>query len=1126
VREQPPEQSTLHTHSHLKQEFSTRFEPPSRPSRLQPSKEVGHLQSISNDKASAGESQRRRLSFIPPNKSQEKLDEKQSELQKRFVPNVTAATDADSLAKPQQITSRTKTASVHTNNSKTDNYKCENISEPKPIEVDMLSKTDVVDKESQNPEQIETNNHVTDNNRVESQPRLTEQQQQYAPRTMTAPVHSKNNGETGRDKCDHVPKTKSVQKEIYSETNNDVTDKSNVESQPRLTKQQQFPPRTMTAPVHSNNGETGRDKCDSVPKPKPVQKVINSLPRAEMDNEKCDISEPKPIEVDMLSKADVVDKESQNPEQIETNNDVTDNSRVESQPRLTEQQQYPTKTMTAPGYSNNGETGRDKCDNVPKPKPVQKVMNSLPRVDTSANGTARKPEPKPNCAGNEKVRVPSQSTSTLANLLSSQRRSAAQLQRYRVQQARPFENIQHDFPIISTAPKSSPTNETLNRSHVSSSLQDDVANLKKKNLTKLVHKNDEKVPIFELKDTTKGSKEPTITKLVAKDTKAHTISTKKRKADDMKTIAAADTSIAAAAAVAAKPRKKNKGVNPFRVKVGSVVSVRLRPLPEGGNPNVVQVARDEQSSKVEHSKKEKPKLFEVWSEPTAGRHDGLSLLGSRIKCVFMKSFVEKWSKKNTNLAANSLQNSVEGNVVSILGSDDDQHNSGIVVGLLVDREKIKSLPFLEVISDDTLSSSKLALKKIEDKIRGEKNVVIKVVLASVMDKRKGTKLNRGVVKQWVVRKRLLAQPSGKKPTKSERKAKNLKRQSLFIGDGNDKPQQQEKNWRWVAARAVIANSTNETNSIEFASQLVGQVTAMIVHEDPGKGGSLATVTIRRMWTPEQTKSGRMRVHGDLELFDDHYGEVNFQGPVEDLVVIGKSVSRQLEASGQPYNKNEERNFHITHSYNASDGTYKPLFGDVCDCRLCNPSNVELTEGAIPSLPPLDKIDYQYTADGSISSLVTSIKETVNPDNFTLPNDVGSVTMRPSFAPNTGYMKSGQYSEAKSIGEDKTSRPRGKNKKRKRKKRVKSVHLDDDMHLEDEKDDAVKFKPTCSRTIPFDDISSDYWYLRNKKATSVGARREPSTREIARPRSVESKTKEEVSTLLNGKKPWHCLDWCG
>ncbi len=41
-------------------------------------------------------------------------------------------------------------------------------------------------------------------------------------------------------------------------------------------------------------------------------------------------------------------------------------------------------------------------------------------------------------------------------------------------------------------------------------------------------------------------------------------------------------------------------------------------------------------------------------------------------------------------------------------------------------------------------------------------------------------------------------------------------------------------------------------------------------------------------------------------------------------------------------------------------------------------------------------------------------------------------------------------------------------------------------------------------------------MRNKKATSVGARREPSTREIARPRSVESKTKEEVSTLLTGR----------
>ena len=919
VREPPPEQY-LHTNSHLKQDFGKRFEPPSD-SKSQQSKDVGHVKSISNDDASFGEWQRRRLSFMPPNNAQETFVE-QSEMQQRFVPNHAAAADADSPAKrQQQIMSRIKTASVDTNHIKSGNDECDNITEPKPMEVNLLPKVVVLGKDSPSSEQIVTTNHVTDKSKVE------------------------------------------------------------------------FKSRTIAASVDSNN--------------------------------------------------------------------------------------------------------------VPKPKPVQNVINSFSRADTAANG---KHESKPNGAGKEKIRVASQSTtSTLANLLSSQRRSAAQLQRYRVQQARPFENIQNDVPI-----KSSPTNETLNRSHVSvsSRQQNDVRNLKKNDLTKVMQKNGERVPNFAKKDTTKGSKESTITKLIAKEKKAHTVGTKKRKANELNCTAAADTNTAAAT----ESRKKNKGINPFRVKVGSVVSVRFRNLSEGGNPEVVQVATDEQqSSKAENSKKENPKLFEVWSEPIPGRHDGLSLLGCRIKCVFTKSYVEKWSEKNTNFVAGTIQNSVEGNVVAILGSDQD---AGIAVGLLVDREKIKSLPYLQFLSDDTLSSSKPVLKKIEDKIRGEMNVVVKVVLASVIGKRRGAKLNRSVVKQWIVRKRMIAKPSGKKPTKSERKAKSLKKQSLFVGDGNDTSNQQEKNWRWVAARAVSVNSTNESNSSEFASQLVGEVTAMIVHENPGKGDSLATVTIRRMWTPEETKNGRTCVHGHLELFDDHGGDVYFQAPVEDLLVIRKSVSRQLEEGQLPNKKNEERNFRITHSYNVSDGTYQPLFGSVCDCRLCNLSDVDLTEVSIPSLP-LHKNASQYTADESISSLVTSITETVNPVNFTLPTNVGLVTMRPSFFPITGFVMSGLYNEAKSVGEDEKSQPRDKKEKRKRKKRVKSVHHDD-MHLEGDKEDSVKVKPTCSRTIPCDDIKSDYWYLRNKKAASVGARRDPSTREIARPRSIESKTKEEVSTLVTGR----------
>ncbi|KAL7500299.1 hypothetical protein ACHAWT_008242 [Skeletonema menzelii] len=843
--------------------------------------------------------------------------------------------------------------------------------------------------------------------------------------------------------------------------------------------QQQFVPN-RTEGTNTDSSSTPQQQQQITPRAKPVADDANDN-NVKTDNEKCDtISEAKPLKIDLPS-------QSGTEEQNETN-DSTDTSKVESQQKPTEQRQeqqqqqkFPQRTIVSSIAPQNGNT-------IQKIIPVQKAINPLRSKPTDST-TRKPPEPKPN-------RAVSQSTSTLANLLSSQRRSAAQLQRYRVQQARPFENIHHDSPSISRMPSSFPNNEIQNRIHASTKDQDDATNVKKKDLSKAMYKDDERVANSEKKETIDGTKEPSKSKLVAKENKVQ----KKRKADEMKSDTAdSDTTVAAA-----KPRKKNKSVNPFRIKVGSVVSVRHRNLSEGGNPDVVQVAADGQSSEGNL------KLFESWSEPIAGRHDGVSLLGRRIKCVFGKAFVEKWLKKNTSFAADSVKTNIEGNVVSILGSNDDQLDpGGIVIGLLVDREKVESMPFLQVMSE----LSKPELKKIEDKIRGEKNVVVKVTLASVMDKRKGVKLNRNVVKQWLVRNRVSAKPCGKKPTKSVRKANSIKKQSLFVGDGNDKTQQQEKNWRWVASRSISASCTNEGNSIDVASQLVGEVTAMIVHEDPVACGSLATVTIRRMWTPEQTKSGRTVMHDPIELFDDHDGELYFQAPVEDLVVVGKSVSRILDSGLLPRKNIEERNFRITHSYNAGDGTYKPLLEGVCDCRLCNPRTIEVTKGSIPS-PPLHNIDNQYIGDGSISSLVSSIIESGSPTNFELPNNLGLVAMRPSFVPNTGSMKSGLYSEANSGEEGKKSQPRRKGTKRKRKRKVTGAH-DDGMHLEDE-EDIVKFKPTCSRTMPIDDIMSDYWYLRNKKTTSVGTRRDPSTREIARPRSIESKTKKEVTTLLTGR----------
>ena len=911
----------------------------------------------------------------------------------------------------------------------------------------------------------------------------------------------------------------------------DVSEPSEVKSLTKLSEteqeQQELPQRTDATFVESTNGMHDQSRLNVIPKPKSMQQVNIPSPQEKAlvaliavrphskpisaenvraksnstkpDNDKCDASPNSKF------RNDVKDKNAAIIESKESRSDGIEPSEVESDKNLSEQelQESPQQSGAILINSTDGITDQSKLTVIPKPRPLQKVNIHLPQEKASGGAIATRPRPKSIDPGTVGESSQPRSTSTLASLLSSQRRSAAQLQRYRIQRARPFENMQNDAPIKSTVPMTSvPSNNTSNESHrARNSIQQDGV-ISTKNLTNVFRDGVERAPHDEKSDLVNGTRSPRTTQSAAEDIQ---IGSKKRKVDEMMVTVKAQSD----AAAGAKSRRRNKVLNPFRVKVGSIVSVRYRNLSEGGNSEVAQLT-NELSSVAENMTQQKRKVFEVWCEPIPGRDEGISLFGCRIKCVFMKSFVEKWLEKNSRFTSDSVRNSVEGNVVSIFGSDPEQSGTGgIVIGLLVDQKRIKYLPFLPVIADDELSSSKLALKKIEDKIKGETNVVVKVTLASIMDKRRGTKLNRSIVKQWVVRKRITTKPSGKKPTKSDRKANSLKKQSLFVGDGNDDPRQQEKNWRWVAGHSVSNKSNTESSPIDVASQIVGEVTAMNVHDDSGSGGSLATVTIRRLWTPEQTKHGRLGAHDDLELFDDHDDETHFQAPVEDLVVIGKGVNRLAEVDQLPQGKNEERKFHVTHSYNASDRTYKPLCGRECNCHLCNQNSIESPECTLAPTSP-NNYDNPHTADESISSLIKSIQASAKATNFTVPDNIGLVTIRPSYFPNTS-LRSELCGEADPVEDDKKCQPKRKKAKR-RKKRVKSVE-DESMQLMDDEEDLAKFKPTCSRTIAFDDIKTDYWYLRNKKTTSAGARRDPSTRENARPRSVESKTKEEVTSLL-------------
>lgn len=693
-----------------------------------------------------------------------------------------------------------------------------------------------------------------------------------------------------------------------------------------------------------------------------------------------------------------------------------------------------------------------------------------------------------------------------------------------------------------------------------------------------------------------------------------------------------DSSAELAVSGAPPKKKKTKDFSPFRVKVGCVVALRFRKLADGGN-EIVSVMKDGDSFRVtktppknaallkksDVSGKSKRRLddeyhaeaapqyipdqgeepsasgatkssdaenrvdtkriskpYEIWSPAIPGMDDGLSLLGSWIRCIFPKSFITRWQNENTNRTNGSPGRAVEGNVISILENDSRKQN-GVTVCILVDRKEMKCLPYLQVFSDDaidaSLSSSEQKRRMLEAKIRGEDKVVVQVTLASIFDQRNGSKLESGVVSQWAVRKRVFAKPAGKKLTKKERRQNKLRAQCLFVGDGNDTQYQQEQNWRWIASRTTCPQNGHDMNHSDLGtvrdsmSQLVGEVVKMEVSPPSEGSTTLAKVTIKRLWTPEQIQGGRMAHHGPLELFDsspENSNELYFQVPIEDLIVIGKRLFRLTDAWNKS-NIHIECGFTITHSYQARDNIIMPLCGvgipkesmstchhcqrlhhdtqkclhqedetkwcarclhlngfllssgggesrrdplcmDMCDSSVCySVARKTIIE------PTTQKT--QSSIGQAFSGLLTSLQSSSCID-FTLPNDVGKLYLRPSFLPLTGRMSSKSYTKETKKEENKKSvKDIGKSKKRvlseTRTKSEKKLKATLDCDFPDERGQQV-LDSLCIRAVPFDRLNKSCWGSSKVKFASSIC--EPFFREKGRPRVIKIGKNEEKSTL--------------
>ena len=622
-------------------------------------------------------------------------------------------------------------------------------------------------------------------------------------------------------------------------------------------------------------------------------------------------------------------------------------------------------------------------------------------------------------------------------------------------------------------------------------------------------------------------------------------------------------------------KKKKKQLSPFRVKVGCVVAVRFRKLAEGGNASVLPVLKKGDSfypasssvennendsltvdvsetkeenvtvnnkdndttsnaisepqlqtdnaitshqkqlpSKQKKLKHRKPKLVEVWTSPISGQDSGIALLGRRIRCFFPKSYLATWQKSHENACQGPLKRIVEGNVISIL---DDRGNC-TSVGLLIDRALLKLRPYLQIISDQTneseLSSSEQKRRNLEAIIRGKDKVIVEIILSTVYGLRSNS-ITAGAVAQWVVAKHVLTKPSGMKPTKSERKEKGFTSQSLFVGDRNDTFTQQEDNWRWSAGRM------DASNSIDIGgSQLLGEVVKMDVGTASLDGStSLATVTIRQLLAPHQTKSGRMPHHRELELLDitsSSESSLYFQAPVEALVVIGRRVDRHLNEMDSDTTNNWC--FNITHSYETNKDVYTPLSpneeliekrdaaklsichncrrlssspkhscnNDSCDnlwCLKClqhKGGSISIKEEnwigpcccvkfrskvSTENGSSSGKTDESVISNSILSCLTTSIQSTKD-CLFKMPAELELGNSRPSFNPHCADRKRKQK-KRKLLVET----------KKKQSSRKKLKHGLTKINTVP-KEDYNLFKPSCCRLIPFDEVKEMPSYIFN------------------------------------------------
>ena len=153
-------------------------------------------------------------------------------------------------------------------------------------------------------------------------------------------------------------------------------------------------------------------------------------------------------------------------------------------------------------------------------------------------------------------------------------------------------------------------------------------------------------------------------------------------------------------------------------------------------------------------------------------------------------------------------------------------------------------------------------------------------------------------------------------------------QLRHIGDGNDSPEQQMTNWRWLVARYHNLQNESDHNlqDVGISVSSLGLVGQVVKVEQPRKATTtLALVTLRRMLLPEHTRTGRLPHHGKFEVFDwPQQDNLHFTVPIEQLIMLGTSLVEGSGDSGQEDPAVFPADLFAEYSYFAESNVYRHI----------------------------------------------------------------------------------------------------------------------------------------------------------------------------------------------------------